>query len=99
MMDLQKTLRTLVRKNEELRMQAITWHNMFGREVRLREAMKRLLATLWWGGAGAAAGATGYSAHDVIVGLEAGEGGRHALALESGFRVCVQYLCLRLFIK
>ncbi|GBF87911.1 hypothetical protein Rsub_00623 [Raphidocelis subcapitata] len=65
MVDLQTTLRTL----------AITWHRMFGREVRLREAMKRLVTALWWRGAGAAGapgGGPGYSAHDAIIGLESG---------------------------
>lgn len=47
---------------------------MFGREVRLREAMKRLLATLWWHTGAAPPSATGLTAHDVIVGLESGEG-------------------------
>jgi hypothetical protein len=57
---------------------------MFGREVRLREAMKRVLSALWWR-AGPSGGA---SAHDVIVGLEAGECGLPGL----GERVRVERL-------
>jgi hypothetical protein len=46
---------------------------MFGREVRLREGMKRLLATLWWHTGASPPASTGLTAHDVIVGLESGE--------------------------
>lgn len=71
MVELQKTLRELMRKNEEYRLQVITWHKMFSREVRLREAMKRIIAVMWQSG-GAPPASTGYTANDVIIGLESG---------------------------
>eukprot|EP00879_Flechtneria_rotunda_P000223 GHRR01000297.1.p1 GENE.GHRR01000297.1~~GHRR01000297.1.p1 ORF type:complete len:543 (+),score=214.40 GHRR01000297.1:437-2065(+) len=70
MVELQKTLRELMRKNEEYRLQVITWHKMFSREVRLREAMKRIIAVMWQ--SGVSPSATGYTANDVIIGLESG---------------------------
>lgn len=44
---------------------------MFSREVRLREAMKRIISVMWQ--AGAPPCASGYTANDVIIGLESGE--------------------------
>eukprot|EP00775_Hariotina_reticulata_P007695 gene7695-7894_t len=64
MCELQQTLRELMRKNEEYRLQ------MFSREVRLREAMKRIIAVMWQSAVSPAA--TGYTANDVIIGLESG---------------------------
>jgi hypothetical protein len=43
---------------------------MFSREVRLREAMKRIIAVMWQ--SGVAPAASGYTANDVIIGLESG---------------------------
>jgi hypothetical protein len=43
---------------------------MFSREVRLREAMKRIIAVMWQSAVSPAA--TGYTANDVIIGLESG---------------------------
>jgi hypothetical protein len=53
-----------------LLLQVITWHKMFSREVRLREAMKRIIAVMWQ--SGVAPAASGYTANDVIIGLESG---------------------------
>jgi hypothetical protein len=44
---------------------------MFSREVRLREAMKRIISVMWQ--AGVSPNATGYTANDIIIGLESGE--------------------------
>ncbi len=52
-------------------MQVITWHKMFSREVRMREAMKRIIAATWQ--SGLLPGAKNISAHDLIIGLESGE--------------------------
>jgi hypothetical protein len=60
--------------------QVITWHKMFSREVRLREAMKRIISVMWQ--SGVAPAASGYTANDVIIGLESGV---------NLFRFC--YLC------
>jgi hypothetical protein len=49
----------------------VTWHKMFSREVRLREAMKRIIAVMW--SHDVAPGATGYTANDIIIGIESGE--------------------------
>jgi hypothetical protein len=54
--------------------QAISYHQLFAREVRLRESMKRLVTALWWHSGGPPADC-GYSAHDVIIGLEGGARG------------------------
>lgn len=73
MVDLQRSLHGLMRKDEEYKLQVITWHKMFSREVRLREAMKRVIQVLW--GANSASGAglrTAYTANDIIIGLESG---------------------------
>jgi hypothetical protein len=48
----------------------VTWHKMFSREVRLREAMKRIIAVMW--SHDVAPGATGYTANDIIIGIESG---------------------------
>lgn len=53
--------------------QVITWHKMFSREVRLREAMKRIISVMWQ--AGTTPASTGYTANDIIIGLESGEWG------------------------
>lgn len=52
-------------------MQMVTWHKMFSREVRLREAMKRIIAVMWTQDVPPAA--TGYTANDIIIGIESGE--------------------------
>jgi hypothetical protein len=70
---LKPILATSTRNPKPTNVQAITWHGMFAREVRLREAMKRLVAALWRRGAGGGGGGSSYSAHDAIVGLESGE--------------------------
>jgi hypothetical protein len=90
---------------------------MFGREVRLRESMKRLVSALWGPGGGSSGGCggvddgggagggghpqpaavapgvlLGMAAHDVLVGLESGEGGGardHAAGRRSGARAWV----------
>ena len=54
-----------------LNAQVATWHKMFTREARLREAMKRVIAVMW--GADVAPAATGYTANDIIMGIESGE--------------------------
>ena len=51
--------------------QVITWHMMFSREVRLREALKRIMSAMWQ--AGVSPNATGYTATDIIIALESGE--------------------------
>jgi hypothetical protein len=51
---------------------------MFSREVRLREAMKRIIAVMWQ--SGVAPDASGYTANDVIIGLESGAARRCALS-------------------
>jgi hypothetical protein len=48
----------------------VTWHKMFSREVRLREAMKRIIAVMWSHEVPPAA--TGYTANDIIIGIESG---------------------------
>lgn len=50
--------------------QVVTWHRMFSREVRLREAMKRIIMAIW---TQHTAHVTGHTANDVVIGLEAGE--------------------------
>jgi hypothetical protein len=52
-------------------LQVATWHKMFSREVRLREAMKRIIAVMW--SHDVAPAATGYTANDIIIGVESGE--------------------------
>lgn len=44
---------------------------MFSREVRLAEAMKRIITAMWQ--YGAPPSTTGYTANDVIIGLESGK--------------------------
>lgn len=51
--------------------QVATWHKMFSREVRLREAMKHIIAVMWSHDVPPAA--TGYTANDIIIGIESGE--------------------------
>jgi len=48
----------------------VTWHKMFSREVRLRESMKRIIAVMWQNDVAPAA--TGYTANDIILGIESG---------------------------
>lgn len=45
---------------------------MFQRELNLREAMKRIVAVMW--SADVPPAATGYTAHDIIIGVESGVG-------------------------
>lgn len=52
--------------------QTITWQKMFQRELNLREAMKRIVAVMW--SADVPPAVTGYTAHDIIIGVESGEG-------------------------
>ncbi|EFJ52037.1 hypothetical protein VOLCADRAFT_87166 [Volvox carteri f. nagariensis] len=66
---MQEELKELVAQNQEMKMQVVTWHRMFSREVKLREAMKRVIFAVWTSNA---IRSTGYTANDVIIGLEAG---------------------------
>lgn len=70
MQEMLKTLKELLRKNEEYKLQVITWHKMFSREVRLRESMKRIIQTVW--SCQTVPSSTGLTANDVIIGLESG---------------------------
>lgn len=54
-------------------LQMASWHKMFTREVRLREALKRIIAVMW--SHDVAPAATGYTANDIIIGVESGERG------------------------
>lgn len=66
---------------------------MFSREVRLREAMKRIIAVMWQSGVPPAA--SGYTANDIIIGLESG--GRPAGALHGGLLCMLAHVrkCVR----
>jgi len=90
LVQIQQTMRTLLKENQELKAQAQSRAAVSEREVRLREDMKRIIAVLWEAPPAAAvadavspADVTGYSAQDLMIGLESGAFGSGGLGRTS----------------
>ncbi|GIL83159.1 hypothetical protein Vretifemale_11972, partial [Volvox reticuliferus] len=66
---MKEELKELFAANQDLKMQVVTWHRLFSREVKLREALKRVVLGVW---STSAAEATGFTAQEIIIKLEAG---------------------------
>lgn len=69
MNELQHQLKELAEQNAEMKVQVVTWHRMFSGQVRLREAMKRIMADIWQHNP---LPALGLDVSQVICGLEDG---------------------------